>query len=95
MQSFMVWIRHIPGAQNKVADWMTRLEKYYEANCLFVLDIEEDDMIQDLLAILICDEDDCKEDACVRLQVNHVDTVELFQSETPAPKVWTPDKMFA
>ena len=34
MQSFMVWIRHIPGAQNKVADWITRLEKYYEANCM-------------------------------------------------------------
>ena len=96
MQSFMMWIRHIPGAQNKVADWMTRLEQYYETNCLFALEVEEeDDMIQAFLAFLICDEDSCIEDEQIVLQVNYVETVELFQSDVPVPKVWTPEQMFA
>ena len=63
-----VWIRHIPGAQNKVADWMTRLKKYYEVDCWFALGIEKVDAIQALLAFLTSVEDNCEEDACVMLK---------------------------
>ena len=95
MPLFVMWIRYIPGLQYKVADRMTKLEKDYGINCLFALEVEEDDMIQAFLAFLICDEDSCIEDEVNVLQVNYVETVELFQSDVPAPKVWTPEQMFA
>ena len=61
MQSFMVWIRHIPGAQNKVADWMTRLEKYYETNCMSGKEFNEEEVMYAMLASIMADEEDLEQ----------------------------------
>ena len=45
MKSFNLYTKHIPGTQNKVADWLSRLEKYYETNTLFETDFDPVDMI--------------------------------------------------
>ena len=30
LQSFVIYVKHIPGTQNKVADWLSRMERYFE-----------------------------------------------------------------
>ena len=29
LQSFIMYVRHIPGTQNRVADWLSRMERYF------------------------------------------------------------------
>jgi len=29
LQSFVMYVRHIPGTQNRVADWLSRMERYF------------------------------------------------------------------
>ena len=31
MQSFIMYVRHIPGTQNRVADWLSRMERYFSS----------------------------------------------------------------
>ena len=31
MQSFVMYVRHIPGTQNRVADWLSRMERYFNS----------------------------------------------------------------
>jgi len=31
LQSFIMYIRHIPGTQNRVADWLSRMERYFNS----------------------------------------------------------------
>ena len=32
LQSFVMYIRHIPGTQNRVADWLSRMERYFNSS---------------------------------------------------------------
>ena len=31
LQSFVMYVRHIPGTQNRVADWLSRMERYFQS----------------------------------------------------------------
>jgi len=31
LQSFVMYVRHIPGTQNRVADWLSRMERYFSS----------------------------------------------------------------
>ena len=44
LQSFIIYVKHIPWSQNKVADWLSRMKRYFESDtaCNHISDVHAD-----------------------------------------------------
>ena len=99
MQSFVVYIRHIPGLKNKVADWLSRLEEHFvKEKSLDTKDLIDDNISCLLFTNLDFSEDDIPEEDRELLEVPdffQVNAISESQAGQEIERVWTPAEMFA
>ena len=93
LQSFVIYVKHIPGTQNKVADWLSRMERYFENETAsnHMSDVHAD--ISLLLHIVLFREPAIVSEEPEPLKGYHTDSQNGYDGNKETPAIDTNDEL--
>ena len=91
LQSFVMFIRHVSGAKNTVADWLSRMHAYVSSEMINLLRAGHLDVACFMGSML---EYPCMREPVVQFAEEPTLVYAAGQEELPEQKVWTAEEMF-